>query len=84
VTGGQTPEVMPATFDAGAVMVASGFDLSMKDQDDGISAPDIAAIVTRYLESAQRARHKVWPELAAVAHGPKDAWLKAFPHWHPF
>lgn len=84
VTGGQTPEIIMDSFQAGAVMVGAGFDLMLRKEDDDINSHDMATILARSLKAATDARHKVWPKLAAAAHGPKDMWLKALPHWHPF
>lgn len=85
VTGGQTAEAIPATFAAGAVMVASGFDLTMR----GIPAAEatvtrIAGVVREYLDVSRRARAAAWPQLAAADGRPDQEWFDALPHWHPF
>lgn len=84
VTGGQTPETMGATFQAGAVMVGTGFDLTMKGLDADASVEQITEIVKTYVAAAKQARAAAWPELAAADGGPKQAWLDALPHYHPF
>lgn len=84
VTGGQTPEVIPATFQAGAVMVGTGFDLTMKGLPADTGVAKIAEIVRHYLQVSQTARAQAWPELANADGAPKADWLKALPHWHPF
>ncbi len=84
VTGGQTPERMPETIQAGAVLVASGFDLMLK----GMEAPTVdrvAGVLRHYRDSAHAARAACWPELAAKEGTASDEeWLSALPHWHPF
>ncbi|MHC4886708.1 MAG: hypothetical protein ACYTGH_16660 [Planctomycetota bacterium] len=85
VTGGQTPEAIPASFEAGAVMVASGFDLTMKGIAGGEeSVEQITEITRTYLDAAQKARAAAWPELAAADQAGREEWLAALPHYHPF
>lgn len=84
VTGGMDTERIPDAFDAGAVMVGSGFDLTLKGKPDDVSAEEIRKITEQYLRVSQLARTRAWPELAAADAGPREAWLAALPHWHPF
>ena len=84
VTGGQMPEVMKDTFAAGAVVVGTGFDLALKGRSSDLKTEEITEVVKIYLQAAQRARHAAWPQLAKADGGPKQAWLDALPHWHPF
>ena len=84
VTGGQTPETMGASFEAGAVAVGTGFDLTLKEEPRSVGVDKIAEITKMYLQAAQGARAKAFPELAAADSGPDEAWLEALPHWHPF
>ena len=84
VTGGQMPETMAETFKAGAAMVGTGFDLTMKGLDADVSTERITEIVKTYVAAAQSARAAAWPELAAADGSTKQAWLDALPHYHPF
>ena len=84
VTGGQRPEAMEETFAAGAVAVGAGFDLMLKGQPATTDVKAMTAALRTYLDAAQAARNKAWPELAAAIGGPKQAWLDALPHVHPF
>lgn len=84
VTGGQTLETMDASFEAGAVMVGSGFDLTLRGCSSDSSVKEIEKVTRTYLESAQAARAAAWPELAKADDAPKEEWLDALPHFHPF
>jgi 2-keto-3-deoxy-6-phosphogluconate aldolase len=84
VSGGQVPKVMGDTFAAGAVLVGTGFDVMLQGRDKAISATDIAVEVKTYLAAARTARHAAHPALAKADGGPKEAWLAALPHYHPF
>jgi 2-keto-3-deoxy-6-phosphogluconate aldolase len=84
VSGGQVPAVMDKTFAAGAVVVGTGFDVMLQGRDKNISAKDIEKEVRTYVAAAQSARRAAWPQLAKADGGPKDAWLAALPHYHPF
>jgi 2-keto-3-deoxy-6-phosphogluconate aldolase len=84
VTGGQTPEAMPATFASGAVVVGTGLEVVLKGIDPKGAAKDMAPAIVTYLKAAKDARHKAWPDLAKADGGPKEAWLNALPHYHPF
>ncbi len=84
VTGGQTLDTIPAAFEAGALMIGTGFDLTLKGRDPDITADEIRVVVENYLRVTQEARAKAWPEAAAADDGPTDAWLDALSHYHPF
>jgi 2-keto-3-deoxy-6-phosphogluconate aldolase len=84
VTGGQTPATIPATIQAGAMMIGTGFDLTLKGQPADVGVPKITEVMKQYLQVSQQARAQTWPDLAKTDAGPKQAWLDALPHWHPF
>ena len=84
VTGGQTPERIPESIQAGAVLIGTGFDLMAAGLPAEASVDDLARTLRRYMKTTQDARAEAWPELAAAQGGPKQAWLDALPHWHPF
>ncbi len=84
VSGGQVPGVIEKTFAAGAVVVGTGFDVLLKGRDANISVKEIAVEIRKYIDSAQAGRKAAWPELAKADGGPKEAWLNALPHYHPF
>ena len=84
VTGGQTLDAMAATFAAGAALVGSGFDLTLKGRDTDIGVAGIGGVVREYVSTAQRARAAVWPELGGAAGADRATWLRSLPHWHPF
>jgi len=84
VTGGQTCESMGASFQAGAVMVGTGFDLTLKGMGQEPEVAQIAEITRTYLDTAQAEQAKAFPALKAAQSGSNDEWLAALPHWHPF
>ena len=83
-TGGLTPERIPIAVEAGAVITATGFDLTLKECSEDVSVKEIAAIMKHYMETAQSAQHATWPELAKAADADNQTWLNALPHYHPF
>jgi 2-keto-3-deoxy-6-phosphogluconate aldolase len=83
-TGGLTPERIPETVAAGAVVVASGFDLTLKGRSKDITAKEVAEVLRQYVDAARAAREKTWPQLARAAGLDRKAWLDSLPHWHPF
>ncbi len=83
-TGGLTPDRIPIAVDAGAVITATGFDLTLKECSADVSVKEIAAIMKQYMETAQNAQHTKWPELAKAADADNQTWLNALPHYHPF
>ena len=84
VTGGQTLETLPSSFAAGAVVVASGFDLTLKGKPATVGSEEIASVIRSYLSCAGTARAECWPELAAADNCSREEWLAALPHFHPF
>jgi 2-keto-3-deoxy-6-phosphogluconate aldolase len=84
VTGGQTQKAIPATIQAGAVTVGSGFDVMLKGMPTEITAKEAAEVIRRYVEITQEAKAERWPRLAAAAEAPAAEWLDALPHYHPF
>jgi 2-keto-3-deoxy-6-phosphogluconate aldolase len=83
-TGGITTDKIQEVMSAGAVMVASGFDLTMKGKPANTSAKEVAEVMKQYMAAAKAAREKVWPALAKAAGADRKTWLDALPHWHPF
>jgi 2-keto-3-deoxy-6-phosphogluconate aldolase len=84
VTGGMTPDRIPDAMQVGAVMVATGFDLTLKGEDARVSSRKVADVMRRYLEATRLARERSWPQLAAAADADDRTWLDALPHYHPF
>jgi 2-keto-3-deoxy-6-phosphogluconate aldolase len=84
VTGGMDIERIPLGVEAGAMLFASGFDLTLKDCADPADQSAVAATVRNYIDVAQKARAAKWPELAAVEGADKKVWLDALPHYHVF
>ena len=84
ITGGvKTPEHVREAFQAGAVTVASGFDVTLP-RSTNITSSDVAGAMRIFLEVARAAREEVWPELAAAVGAERQVWLDALPHYHPF
>lgn len=84
VTGGMTPERIPPTIDAGAILVGSGFDLTLKSYDSKATAKDVATEMRRYMDAVCNARDNKYPELSATADKDDTSWLQALPHYTPF
>ncbi len=82
--GGLTPDRIPTAVAAGAVITATGFDLTLKECSAEVSVSEIAAIMKHYMETAQDAQRATWPELAKAADADNQTWLNALPHYHPF
>lgn len=83
-TGGMALETIPATVDAGGIMIASGFDLILKGQNHDISSDKIAEILKTYVDTVKTARAKKWPEMLQTSNAGKQEWLDSLPHYHPF
>ncbi len=84
MTGGiRTPEHVREAFEAGAVTVASGFDVTLQRSRD-VTSSEVANAMRTFLESAKAAREAVWPKLAEAVGGDRQVWLDALPHYHPF
>jgi len=84
VTGGMTTERIPAAFDAGAVVVAAGFDLTLTGRRPDMDEADIAKVLVEIHRVAREAQVSSYPELARVETANDRDWLRALPHWHPF
>ena len=84
VTGGVTTERMRDAMGAGAILLASGFDVILKGRPSDIGVKEIAEALSEYVETAQQAREAVWPEVAAAVGADRQTWLDSLPHYHPF
>ena len=84
VTGGQRPENISDSIEAGAICVAAGFDDSICDMGKDITVEAVAARMKVYLEVMRKAREKVYPELQTAMKADDRVWLNALPHFHPF
>jgi 2-keto-3-deoxy-6-phosphogluconate aldolase len=84
ITGGMTPERIPAAADAGAILFATGFDLTLKGEPKNVSSKKVAEVMKKYVQVAQESRAKRWPALANASKLDKQTWLDALPHYHPF
>jgi len=84
VTGGMTPQRIPEAMEAGAVLIATGFDLTLKGEDTNIPAEKVTEVMKTYLAATKAAREKHWPEIASTEHLSDRQWLDALPHYHPF
>jgi len=84
VTGGMTPERIPEAMEAGAAMVATGFDLTLKGEPTNVAQEKVTAVMKTYLAATRAAREQHWPELAAASDADDATWLDALPHYHPF
>ena len=83
-TGGMTPERIPATVEAGAVLAGAGFDLTLKGRDKNISSDEVAEVMTEYLQATANARAKTYPDMCKAIGGDRQLWLDSLPHYHPF
>ena len=84
VTGGMTPERIPEAVSAGAVLVAAGFDLILKGTPESISRGEVAALIREYIDAADTARRKTFPQMMQADPSDRQAWLDSLPHFHPF
>ena len=83
-TGGMTPQRIPVAVRAGAVVVASGFDLILDGCPADVNVKDVAAALSVYLDVTHSIREAVWPEMMACVGADTKTWLDALPHYHPF
>jgi len=83
VTGGVTAERVEEVMGAGAILCATGFDLTLKGLENP-SLDQVTEVMKTYLDAAKRAREAVWPGVAAAAASDDESWLDALPHYHPF
>jgi 2-dehydro-3-deoxyphosphogluconate aldolase/(4S)-4-hydroxy-2-oxoglutarate aldolase len=83
VTGGASLDRIEEIVSAGAVLVGSGFDLTLRGETN-LTAHKVATVVRAYCEAVQAARARMWPALARAAGADDKTWLAALPHVHPF
>jgi len=84
VTGGQTTEKIPETIDAGAILIATGFDLTIEGEPLDVAPEKVADAMKAHMDAVRVARARKWPELDAAIGGDPQTWLDALPHYHPF
>jgi 2-keto-3-deoxy-6-phosphogluconate aldolase len=83
LTGGMNIERIAQAFESGAMVVASGFDLTLKGVDD-CSAEGICRVMKEYQKAALAARTRLYPALSdALYNQDGDAWLDEVPHYVP-
>jgi hypothetical protein len=84
ITGGMDIEHIPLAIEAGAMVIASGFDLMLKGQED-ISVESISAVLKKYQAAVVGARSARYLEMTKALHEENtDAWLEKVPHCVPF
>jgi 2-keto-3-deoxy-6-phosphogluconate aldolase len=84
-TGGLTRDRIPETIAAGAVMVAGGFDILLKDLDSSrLTVEQVRDVLSQCLEVTQTARDQAYPELMKNRSADRETWLASLPHYHPF
>jgi hypothetical protein len=85
LTGGMTIEKIPEAVQAGVVLIGSGFDLLLKDQDLRLcTQKNIIEILKQYREKMRKAIDTTYSELARLRNANNKDWLAALPHQHPF
>ena len=85
ITGGQLLEQIPDTIAAGAVMVATGFDFTLKGVDpEDLTVARVRDTMKRYVEVTNEARTAALPELIGNRDADRETWLASLPHFHPF
>ena len=88
VTGGVTPAKVPEYIGANAALVASGFDVIVKNQYQALQErPDTGAVVNAlrsFLDAVRQARSQYTPELSARRNSSCEQYLDAIPHYHPY
>jgi 2-keto-3-deoxy-6-phosphogluconate aldolase len=85
VTGGQVPDRIPPTIEAGAVCVATGFDVTLKGLEPEKLTPDLVAqTVTHYVNVTRQARATFFPNLVQDSTADDRTWLNSLPHYYPF
>ena len=83
VTGGMTLEKMGSAYDAGAVMTASGFDLTLSGAPDDVDVAAAAEVTRNYVNAGSAHQRRAFPQIAD-RQASDAAWLDSLPHWHPF
>ena len=81
VTGGMSIEKIPLAIEAGAVCIASGFDLMLKGMPDDTASGQIADILVQYVDAVKKAREKIYPEMMGKINAGDDSWLQEVPHY---
>lgn len=85
VTGGITLERIPFAFEAGAVLVASGFDVILSGISAlGLTPETVCGRLLEFRESARSARNRKYPVLCDAKRLCDEEWLEILPHYHPF
>jgi len=56
VTGGMTPERIPSAIEAGAVLIGTGFDVTLQDHEKDITNDEVAQVMQQYLTIVHCAR----------------------------
>ena len=81
VTGGMDLERIPLAIEAGAVLIASGFDLMLKGQTS-ITVESVCGVLKKYQAAVIDARAKLYPEMTeALNNGATEEWLKYVPNY---
>ncbi len=84
VTGGMNQSRIHEAIDAGAVCIASGFDLLLKGLPKNVSSDQVAEIILQYIATVNIARRKCHPELMAKIDADAPDWINFAPHYQPF
>jgi 2-keto-3-deoxy-6-phosphogluconate aldolase len=84
VTGGMILETIESGVAAGATLIATGLDLSLKGRSPDITSDEVAEVMKEYMSAVKDARAKYYPQLAKAEGKDKQTWLDALPHYHPF
>ena len=85
VTGGMTVERIPEAVEAGAVLVGSGFDLTLKGIQPGELTPEmVCERLLSHQKAVLDARARVFPSLAGLAGLTDREFFDRLPHYHPF
>jgi len=81
VTGGMDLEQIPLAIEAGAMLIASGFDLMLKGQDN-ITVELVCDILKKYQAVVINARTVRYPKMTeALNNGTTEDWLKQVPNY---
>ena len=81
VTGGMDLERIPLAIEAGAVLIASGFDLMLKGQDN-ITVESTCSILKKYQAAVINARTALYPKMTEILNnGTTEDWLKQAPNY---
>ena len=84
LTGGICLDRIPQAISAGAIILASGFDLMLKEKDPSIRESEIASVIKTYLDNTKRVRNTFYPMLADAQSKERQEWLSLLPHYHSF